>query len=162
MKVRVGQGFDFHPFSRERVLVLGGVEIPDSPGLAGHSDADAVLHAVTDALLGAAGLEDIGSFFPDDDPRYRGISSSILLERACSVVRERGFRVGNIDVTVLAEKPRIKPYASLMEGRIAEAAGISPEDVAVKATTMEGKGMIGRGEGIAAMAVALIYREEAG
>jgi len=161
MRVRVGQGFDFHPFSSERILFLGGVEIPGSPGLEGHSDADAVLHAVTDALLGAAGLEDIGSHFPDHDPKYRGISSLTLLEEACVLIRKKGFRVGNIDIIVLAEKPRIQPYVPLMRERIASATGIAADEVGVKATTMEGRGVIGRGEGIAAVAVALVYREEA-
>ncbi len=159
---RVGIGFDFHPFAAGRTLILGGVQIPFEQGLEGHSDADAVLHALTDALLGAAGLGDIGTYFPDTDPGLRGISSRILLEQACGRVRERGYRVGNVDIVVVAEIPKIQPHVAAMKSTIARLLGVRPFDVGVKATTMEGRGVIGRAEGIAAQAVALLHAVEAG
>lgn len=156
---RVGLGFDFHPFAPGRPLWIGGVEIPHPLGLEGHSDADVLLHALMDALLGAAGLGDIGTHFPDTDPRYRGISSLLLLEEVFRFVRSEGFRVGNVDMTVLAESPRIMPFAERIKAAIAAVLLVRPREVGVKATTLEGKGAIGRGEGIAAQAVALLYRE---
>jgi 2-C-methyl-D-erythritol 2,4-cyclodiphosphate synthase len=158
-EVRVGIGFDFHSFEAGRRLVLGGVTIPFELGLRGHSDADALLHAVVDALLGASGLGDIGTLFPDTDPRYENISSLILLERVFRLVRDKGYRVGNVDVVVLAEAPRIQPYAAAIRANIAKTLHLSREDVGVKATTMEGRGFIGRREGIAVEAVALVYRD---
>ena len=153
---RVGIGFDFHPFTEGRALILGGVHIPFGKGLEGHSDADALLHAVTDAILGAAGLGDIGTYFPDTDPRFRGISSLTLLEEAGRLVRERGFRVGNVDAVVLAEAPRIRPHVDAMKANLARILGVETGAVGIKATTMEGRGVIGRQEGIAAQAVALL------
>lgn len=158
--MRVGIGFDFHRFAPDRPLVLGGVTIPFEQGLLGHSDADAVLHAVTDAILGAAGLGDIGTHFPDADPRFSGASSVGLLEEAYRRVCERGYRVGNIDVVVLAEVPKIRPHVASMQIRIARSLEVTPADIGIKATTMEGRGLIGRKEGIAAQAVAMLYRAE--
>jgi len=157
---RIGNGFDFHPFAEGRRLVLGGVEFEWDRGLEGHSDADALLHAITDAILGAAGLDDIGSHFPDTDPRYQGISSLVLLRRAVELVTARGYRVVNIDAMVLAEAPRIKPHVPMMKANVAEALGVPVADVGIKATTMEGRGVIGREEGIAVLAVALVWRSE--
>ncbi|HSR54028.1 MAG TPA: 2-C-methyl-D-erythritol 2,4-cyclodiphosphate synthase [Acidobacteriota bacterium] len=156
MSVRIGQGFDFHPFEAGRPLVLGGVTIPHPRGLKGHSDADALLHALADALLGAAGMRDIGSYFPDHDPAYKDISSLILLEKVQRLLRGRGWKVGNIDLTVIAEEPKIKPHVEAIESNLCRVLRLEPDQVGVKATTMEGKGPIGRREGIAVMAVALL------
>lgn len=158
--IRIGIGFDFHPFARDRQLILGGVAIPHDQGLQGHSDADAVLHAVTDALLGAAGMSDIGSFFPDTDPRYKGASSLILLEKAYRLIRGKGFSVGNVDIVVIAEEPKIMPYSPAMKANLSRVLQIDAQEIGVKATTMEGKGPIGRREGIAVEAVALLYRDQ--
>lgn len=154
--IRVGQGFDVHRFSPDRPLWLGGVLIPFELGLEGHSDADVVLHAAMDALLGAAGLPDIGVFFPNTDPRYRGISSVELLKRVWSEVQSQGFVLGNLDITVLAEAPKIGPHVLSMKQTIAAALDVEPSQLAIKATTMERLGFVGRREGIAAMAVALV------
>ena len=154
--MRVGIGYDVHPFDATRPLYLGGVRIDGSPGLSGHSDADALLHAVIDALLGAAGLGDIGQHFPPDDPTYKDIDSRELLRRTRELLDEKGHRAGNIDATVIAEEPRLAPHLAAMRTAIAGAVGIDESCVSVKATTHEGLGAIGRGEGIAAMAVALI------
>ena len=143
-----------------RSLVLGGIEIPHDRGLEGHSDADALLHAVCDAMLGALALGDIGKHFPDSDPRYRGIASAELLRQVCLRVSRRGYRVGNIDATVVAEKPRLAPHIDAMRARIAAVAGVAPDEVGVKATTTEGMGFCGRGEGIAAMAVVVLEKVE--
>lgn len=151
--IRAGIGYDSHRFKKGRPLVLGGVEIPHSKGLDGHSDADAVLHAVTDALLGAAGLGDIGTHFPDSDPRYKGADSLKLLQHTRRLLGPRRRPV-NVDVTVLAEAPKLGPYKNRMRARIARVLGLSVEAVSVKAKTNEGMGFIGRGEGIAALAVA--------
>lgn len=155
---RVGLGFDFHPFGPDRRLLLGGVEIPHPLGLQGHSDADALLHAVTDALLGAAGLRDIGTWFPDTDPAYRDSSSGMLLEKAYALVRDRGFAVVNLDITVLAEAPRIQPHVEAIKGNLARLLSVEPGRVGLKATTMEGCGPIGRREGIAVQSVVLLSR----
>ncbi len=157
-ELRIGHGFDFHPFQAGRPLFLAGVEIPHETGLSGHSDADAPLHALMDALLGAAGMSDIGSLFPDSDERYRGVSSLLLLEKVFRLIRGRGFRVVNVDLTVLAERPRIRPHVAAMKANIARTLQIPARQVGIKATTMEGRGTIGRGEGIAAEAVALLSR----
>ena len=155
---RVGLGFDFHPFGQDRRLLLGGVRIPHPLGLQGHSDADALLHAVTDALLGAAGLRDIGTWFPDSDPAYRGSSSLMLLEKAYELVRDRGFSVVNLDITVLAEAPRIQPHVEAMKANLARLLSVEPGRIGLKATTMEGCGTIGRREGIAVQSVVLLVR----
>lgn len=155
-RFRIGSGYDFHPFAVGRRLVLGGVEIPHDQGLEGHSDADALLHAVADALLGAAGLADIGNYFPNTDPRYKDISSLLLLEKAYRLVRGKGFVVGNIDVTVLAEEPQIRPHIEAMKSNLGRVLYLGPDQIGIKATTMEGRGAIGRREGIAVHAVALL------
>ena len=159
-KLRVGSGFDFHAFAEGRKLFLGGVEIPCERGLIGHSDADALLHAVCDALLGAAGMPDIGSYFPDTDERYRDVSSLVLLEKVYRLVRGKGFAVGHVDVTVLAEAPRLRPFVEAIKANLGRVLYLSPEEVGVKATTMEGKGAIGRAEGIAVYAVVLLEKVE--
>ena len=153
---RIGHGYDVHRFAENRELILGGVHIPYEKGLLGHSDADVLLHAVMDALLGAASLGDIGRHFPDRDPAYEGISSLELARRTAMLLDEEGYRVGNIDATLICQKPRLAPYIEKMAENIAEAFCIGPSRVSVKATTEEGLGFTGRGEGIAAQAVALI------
>lgn len=160
--MRAGVGFDSHRFSETRRLVLGGVVIPDHPGLQGHSDGDAVAHAVTDAVLGAAGLGDIGAMFPDTDAAYEGADSIALLAAAARRLRAEGFRVGNVDVTVIAESPRIVPHAVAMRERLAGALAVRPSRVSIKGKSNEGLGWIGRGEGLAAMAVATVLREDPG
>lgn len=154
--MRTGIGVDAHRFAEGRVLVLGGLEFPGSHGLSGHSDADVVLHALMDALLGACGAGDIGEMFPDTDPAYKDASSMELLERVMGAVRERGFGVVNADVVVMCEEPRVGPYREAMRSNIAQALGIDPGAVSVKGTTTEGMGFTGRGEGIVAMAAVLI------
>ena len=154
--MRVGIGYDVHRLAPHRKLVLGGVEIPFDKGLAGHSDADVLTHAIMDALLGAAGLPDIGALFPNDDPRYEGADSLKLLQRVAELLAQHGLSVGNIDATVIAERPRIAPVAQQMKLRLGESLGVPPERIAIKATTNEGLGFLGRAEGIAAMAVALL------
>lgn len=155
--VAVGVGYDTHRFAAGRRLVLGGVEF-EGDGLLGHSDADACAHAIGDAVLGAAGLGDLGRHFPDTDPRWKGVSSLVLLAEIARLARERGFRVGNADVTLAAKRPKIAPRAEEMRAALAAALGIAPGQVNVKATTGEGMGFVGRGEGIAAHAVVVLYR----
>ena len=154
--MRAGIGNDVHRLVTGRELVLGGVTIPYEKGLLGHSDADVLLHAVCDALLGAAGLGDIGLHFPDTDPEFKGISSMTLLERTLEKIKERGFSVVNVDTTIFAEKPKLSPYREDMQKNISKALEVSPESVNVKATTTEGLGIFGRGEGIGAMCIAMI------
>jgi len=154
--MRIGMGYDVHRLVEGRKLVLGGVTIPFEKGLLGHSDADVLIHAVCDALLGAAGLGDIGMHFPDSDPRLKGISSIIILTKTVEMLNARGFRVINLDSTIMAEAPKISPYKKTMEENIARAIEIEPEYVNIKGTTFESLGMIGKGEGIAAICVALI------
>jgi 2-C-methyl-D-erythritol 2,4-cyclodiphosphate synthase len=156
--MRVGLGYDSHRFADGRRLVLGGVVIEHPQGLAGHSDADAVAHAVTDGLLGATGLGDIGRHFPPDDERWKDADSIGLLETAAELAAQQNYQVVNVDVTVICEAPRIGPHAEAMQARIALALGIAPRLVSVKGKTNEGMGWIGRGEGIAAMAVVLVDR----
>ncbi|NPV52355.1 MAG: 2-C-methyl-D-erythritol 2,4-cyclodiphosphate synthase [Firmicutes bacterium] len=152
--MRVGIGYDVHRLVAGLPLWLGGVEVPYHSGLQGHSDGDVILHAIADALLGAAGESDIGSHFPSDDPAYKGAASASLLARVREIVSERGFAVNNVDAVLLAERPRIAPYVDAMRSRIAGILHIGPGDVSIKATTNEGLGFIGRGEGMAAYAVA--------
>lgn len=152
---RVGIGYDIHPFDVERRMVLCGIEFPGEPGMAGHSDADAALHAVTDALLGAAGLGDIGEHFPPTDERWRGADSGELLRAVVALLLPR-FAIGNIDLTIVGERPKISPQREAMAIRLAELLGVSRAQVNVKATTNERLGAIGRGEGLAALAVALL------
>jgi 2-C-methyl-D-erythritol 2,4-cyclodiphosphate synthase len=154
--MRVGIGYDIHRFEEGRRLILGGVLIEGETGLAGHSDADVVLHAIVDALLGAAGKADMGTHFPDSDEQWRNAASTELLQRTLDMIRDDGFGPANVDVTIIAEKPRLAPYTPDMRAQIAHTMGILQGHVSIKATTNEGIGAIGRGEGIAAMAVALL------
>ena len=156
--MRIGQGFDVHALIAGRRLVMGGVEIPHSKGLAGHSDADVLLHAICDALLGAAALGDIGMHFPDGDPKYAEIDSRELLRSVAKKVGLAGYRVVNVDATIIAQAPRMAPHVPKMIGNIATDLGVNPAQVSIKATTTEGLGYAGRGEGIAAQAIALIER----
>ena len=156
---RIGQGCDIHPLVEGRRLVLAGVEIPSTRGLAGHSDADAALHALTDALLGAIGAGDIGRHFPEDDPRHRGRASADFVREAMRQVRALGYRVANADITILAEVPRLAPYLERMRATVAELLHVAPDAANVKATRGEGLGTIGRGEGIAAQAIVLLERD---
>lgn len=158
---RVGQGYDVHALTPGRKLILGGVEIPHARGLLGHSDADVLLHAVTDAILGAAGLGDIGRMFPDSDPQWAGADSRRLLRGAMAVMREAGWQVGNIDATIIAQAPRVAPHVAAMCANIAADLGIAVDAVNIKGKTTERLGFTGRGEGIAAMAVALLIRAAA-
>ena len=155
---RIGHGYDVHAFAENRRLVLGGVEIPFEKGLAGHSDADVLVHAVMDALLGAAAQPDIGRQFPDTDPAFEGADSLRLLKIVAGLLAERGYRVGNIDATVVAQRPKLAGYIPQMRRNIAEVLGVEVSDVNVKATTEEHLGFTGRGEGVAAHAVALLVR----
>ena len=153
---RVGIGYDSHRFAAGRPLILGGQRIPHDMGLDGHSDADAVAHAVTDAILGAAAAGDIGALFPDTDPRWKGADSMALLRQARAVVEARGYRVAQADVTVITEMPRLAAHVPAMAGALADALGVAPGDVGVKAKTNERMGFIGRGEGLAVIAVATL------
>jgi len=157
--IRVGHGFDVHAFAENRKLIIGGVDIPHTLGLAGHSDADVLLHAICDALLGAAGLGDIGRHFPDTDAAFAGIDSRILLRRVAEQLKDRGWRVGNVDATIIAQAPKMAPHIARMTAHIADDLGIALDRVNVKATTTEKLGFTGRGEGIAAEAVCLIARD---
>ncbi len=154
--MRIGHGYDVHRLTENRKLVLGGVEIPYSKGLLGHSDADVLSHAIADSLLGAAALGDIGQLFPDTDPRYEGVDSLVLLKKTVLAVREAGWRIGNIDATVVAQAPKLKPFIPSMRENLANACGVDVSQVSVKATTEEGLGFTGGGEGIAAHAVCLL------
>jgi 2-C-methyl-D-erythritol 2,4-cyclodiphosphate synthase len=158
MEFRVGQGYDVHPLVPGRALILGGVTIPYDKGLQGHSDADVLLHAITDALLGAAGLGDIGRMFPDSDETWRGADSRVLLRGALAAVHAAGWRVGNVDCTVIAQAPRIAPHVAAMSDNLAADLGVAVECVNVKGKTTERLGFEGRGEGIAAEAIALLIR----
>jgi 2-C-methyl-D-erythritol 2,4-cyclodiphosphate synthase len=154
--IRIGQGVDVHAFDESRPLILGGVRISETDGLAGHSDADAVLHAVTDALLGAAGAGDIGQYFPSDDARWKNADSTIFLAEAKRAVVEMDADIANVDVTIIAERPKLAPFREAMEANIASLLDLPAGHVNVKATTTDHLGFIGRGEGICAMAVVLI------
>ncbi len=156
MSVRIGHGYDVHRLVKGRPLILGGVTIPYEQGLLGHSDADVLAHAVADSLLGAAALGDIGTLFPDTDAQYCGADSLVLLARVTEAVRQAGYTPSNIDATVLAQAPKLKPYISQMREKLAAACGLSVDAVSVKATTEEGLGFTGSGDGIAAHAVCLI------
>jgi 2-C-methyl-D-erythritol 2,4-cyclodiphosphate synthase len=160
MRARIGHGFDAHRLAEGRALWLGGVEIPYARGLVGHSDGDVLLHAVTSALLGALGLGDLGAHFPSSDARWRGAASADFLRHALGLMRERGFALGNVDATVIAEQPRLAPHQAAMRRRLAELSGAAEADVNVKLTSSDALGAIGRGEGIAAQAVVLIVPVE--
>lgn len=154
--MRIGQGYDVHRLVEGRNLILGGVEIPYEKGLLGHSDADVLLHALMDALLGAAALGDIGKLFPDHDPAYAGADSRKLLERVAAILEEKHYCIGNVDCTVIAQRPKLAPFIQQMRQNIAETLGLSIDRVSVKATTEEGLGFTGEGLGIAAQAIALL------
>lgn len=154
--MRVGSGYDVHKLVEGRKLILGGVEVPFEKGLLGHSDADVLAHAIADALLGAAALGDIGKLFPDTDPAYEGADSLVLLERVCALLGEKGFSIGNIDATLIAQRPKLAPFIPQMRENLAKACGVSLSQVSVKATTEEGLGFTGSGEGMAASAVCLL------
>lgn len=156
--MRVGHGYDVHRLVEGRKLILGGVEIPWEKGLLGHSDADVLVHAVMDALLGAAGLWDIGHAFPDNDPAYAGIDSMLLLAQVRDMLTEKGYTVGNVDTTILAQRPKLAGYIPQMRRNIAQVLGVEEDCINVKATTEEGLGFTGSGEGMAAHAVALLNR----
>jgi 2-C-methyl-D-erythritol 2,4-cyclodiphosphate synthase len=159
MKIRVGFGFDVHRLVEERELWLGGIRIAHEKGLLGHSDADVLIHALCDALLGAANLRDIGYHFPDTDGEYKNIDSKILLRQTVALIADKGYRVGNIDVTLCAERPKLKAHIPAMQQTLAAVMGIDPDEVSIKATTTEKLGFTGREEGIAAYATVLICRE---
>jgi 2-C-methyl-D-erythritol 2,4-cyclodiphosphate synthase len=154
--IRVGIGYDSHRFEEGRPLVLGGIRIPHPRGLAGHSDADAVAHALIDAILGAAAAGDIGQHFPDTDPKWKGADSMALLRSAHQLVRERGYSLAQADLTIITEQPQLSPHLAAMAAKLAERLGASPGSVSIKAKTNEGMGFIGRGEGIAVIAVATL------
>lgn len=156
--IRVGEGWDVHALVEGRKLILGGIEIPYEKGLLGHSDADALLHAITDALLGAAGLGDIGRHFPDTDPRFKGADSGVLLAEAAARVRAQGWQIGNVDSTIVAQAPKMAPHIPAMRERIAAVLGLGPEQVNVKAKTAEKLGPVGQGLSIEARAVVLLGR----
>jgi 2-C-methyl-D-erythritol 2,4-cyclodiphosphate synthase len=159
---RIGIGYDIHRLVEGRKLVLGGLEIPFEKGLLGHSDSDVLIHAICDALLGAAALGNIGAHFPDDDPRWAGASSLELLGRVMELIGDRGFDVVNVDTTVMAERPKLQPHIQAMRERLASTLRIDVDGVSIKAKTNEGLGSIGKGEAIAAYAVALIHSKDAG
>jgi 2-C-methyl-D-erythritol 2,4-cyclodiphosphate synthase len=157
---RIGIGFDLHRLGPNTPLVIGGVTIPHTLGLIGHSDGDVLCHAITDALLGAAGIGNIGELFPDTDPALKGLSSLHFLKKSAELVRGKGFEIGNIDSNILAERPKLLSFFPAMASKMAEALGISPDKIQVKAKTMEGLGIIGMEQAIAAEAVALVVKEE--
>ena len=156
MKIRIGSGIDFHRLVEGRELWLGGVLVPHTKGALGHSDADVLLHAICDAMLGALALGDIGKHFPDTDPAYKGIDSKILLKRTNELIQSKGWRVGNIDSTLCLEKPKIKPYVTQMQETIAAIVGVTTDEVSIKATTTEQMGFAGREEGLVAYATVLL------
>ena len=158
MKIRVGMGFDVHAFAPERELWLGGILVPHHLGLKGHSDADVLIHAICDALLGAAAMRDIGYHFSDKDPAFKGIDSKVLLKKTIELLAESGWQVSNIDATICAERPKLLNYIPQMQTTLAQVMGIDVEDVSIKATTTERLGFTGREEGISAYAVALIQK----
>jgi len=160
MNIRIGNGFDVHALVAGRKLILGGVEIPWDRGLAGHSDADVLLHAVCDAMLGALALGDLGAHFPDTDPRWEGADSRMLLRHVVSLAIDRGWRIGNVDATLIAQAPKLAPYVTAMRANLAADLGCDLGDVSVKATTTERLGFAGRGEGIAGLATVLLIRKE--
>jgi 2-C-methyl-D-erythritol 2,4-cyclodiphosphate synthase len=160
VNLRVGIGYDVHPFAAGRPLVLGGVEVPSPRGLEGHSDADAACHAIADAILGALALGDLGAHFPDTDPAWKDAKSLGLLARVTALAAERGWRVGNADVTIVTEAPKLAPHAGGMREELARALGVTKDEVSVKATRNEGLGAVGRGEGLLALAVVTVIAKE--
>lgn len=158
IKIKTGIGFDAHRFSNDRPLVLGGIEIPHSKGLAGHSDADVLIHAIIDSLSGAALGVDIGTLFPDTDESYKGINSGVLLKKVVSLIKKEGFKIGNVDAEIILEEPRLRNYINEMRRKLAGILDVDLDDVTIKATTTEKMGFCGRKEGIAALAVCLLTR----
>jgi len=156
---RTGIGFDVHAFAEGRKLIIGGVEIPFDKGLQGHSDADVLLHAISDALLGALALGDIGKHFPDTDPKFKDADSTILLKEVYKLILDKGYVLGNIDSIVAMEKPKLAPYISKMQNKIAEILGTETENISIKATTTEKLGFVGRGEGVSAFATVLLNKK---
>ena len=156
MKFRVGHGYDVHKLVEDRKLIIGGVEIPHYKGLLGHSDADVLAHAICDALLGAAALGDIGNHFPDNDDRYKDVDSLVLLEKVCELIRNKGYEISNVDSTILAQAPKLRPYIDEMRSKLAKAMKLDIDELSVKTTTEERLGFTGREEGIAAHAVVLL------
>ena len=159
MKFRIGYGFDVHALQEGRPFILGGIEIPSTFGPLGHSDADVLIHAICDALLGAAALGDIGKHFPDTSPEFKNIDSKILLQRVVTILKENNYSIGNIDTTVILEKPKIAPHIEAMRESLSSVMGIPVDDISIKATTNEKMGYVGRQEGICAHAVALIEKK---
>lgn len=157
--LRTGIGFDVHAFAKDRKLILGGIEIKHDKGLTGHSDADALLHAITDALLGSLSIGDIGTHFPDDDPRFKNADSTVFLKKAHELIRNRGFFVNNIDVVIMLQQPKISPYVQKMKDKISKILDIGSERISIKATTTEKLGFVGREEGISVMAVVTVVRK---
>ncbi len=162
MNTRVGIGYDSHRFAAGRQLRIAGVVVPHTHGLVGHSDGDVALHALIDALLGAAGLGDIGQHFPDDDPQWRGVESTRFVRKIVDTLQQAGYTVGQVDITVLAERPKIAPHVAQMRAATAKALGVDESAVSIKAKTNEGMGWLGRGEGVAALAVATVVQAAAG
>jgi 2-C-methyl-D-erythritol 2,4-cyclodiphosphate synthase len=158
MNIRIGFGFDVHQLAKGKEFWIGGIKLEHHQGATGHSDADVLIHAICDALLGAANLRDIGYHFSDTDPQYKGIDSKKLLKRVAELIREKGYEIGNIDSTLVLEAPKINPHVEQMKLTLAEVMSISPDNVSIKATTNEKMGFIGREEGVVAQAVALIYK----
>ena len=158
MKFRVGHGYDVHKLVEDRKLIIGGVEIPHYKGLLGHSDADVLAHAICDALLGAAALGDIGKHFPDNEDRYKDVDSLVLLEKVCELIRNKGYEISNVDSTILAQAPKLRPYIDEMRSKLAKAMKLDIDELSVKATTEERLGFTGREEGIAAYAVVLLMK----
>ncbi len=156
--IRIGMGYDVHPFTENKPLFLGGVQIPYEKGLEGHSDADVLLHAICDSLLGAAALRDIGSHFSNEDPTWKNVSSLVLLEKTWELVQKQGLQLGNIDATVIAEAPKINPHIETMQSAISKILNCESHQISIKATTNEKMGFIGRKEGIAAIAVTLLFK----
>jgi len=159
MNIRIGNGYDIHQLVADRQLILGGVNIPHSLGLLGHSDADVLTHAIMDALLGALGLGDIGHYFPPSDPKWAGADSIMLLEQVLAIIQSQGWQIGNIDSTIVAEQPKLKPHIKAMRSTLAQAMKVEIERVSIKATTNEKLGPVGRQEGICAYAVVLLVRD---
>ncbi|WP_019501981.1 2-C-methyl-D-erythritol 2,4-cyclodiphosphate synthase [Pseudanabaena sp. PCC 6802] len=162
MNIRIGNGYDIHRLVSDRQLILGGIHIPSDKGLLGHSDADVLTHAIMDAMLGALSLGDIGHYFPPSDPQWAGADSIVLLQQVDRLIQDRGWQIGNIDSVVVAEAPKLKPYIKPMRDRLAEALGLTPEQIGVKATTNEGLDAVGQKEAIAAHAVVLLVGNQVG
>jgi 2-C-methyl-D-erythritol 2,4-cyclodiphosphate synthase len=160
MRVRIGNGYDIHRLVEGRPLILGGVEIPHAVGLLGHSDADVLTHAIMDGMLGSLSLGDIGHYFPPTDPQWEGANSLILLKKVNQLVREKGWRIGNIDSVIVAERPKLKPHIQRMQAKLSEVLNIDFDQISVKATTNEGLGAVGREEGIAVHTVVLLIQDE--